>query len=49
MALRTKWRSGDRFLVRHKDPAILVVEKKAGILTVRTESGRAEDLLTLLD
>lgn len=48
MALRTRWRPGDRFLVRYKDASILVVEKKAGILTVRTESGRGEDLLSQL-
>jgi 23S rRNA pseudouridine1911/1915/1917 synthase len=48
VALRTKWRPKDRFLVRHKDPSILVVEKKAGLLTVRTESGKGENLLALL-
>lgn len=48
MTLRTRWKPTDRFLVRHKDAAILVVEKKAGLLTVRTESGRAPDLLSLL-
>jgi 23S rRNA pseudouridine1911/1915/1917 synthase len=48
MALRTRWRRGDRFLIRHKDSAIAVVEKKAGLLTVATESGRGENLLHLL-
>jgi 23S rRNA pseudouridine1911/1915/1917 synthase len=48
MTLRTRWRPGDRFLVRHKDSAIVVVEKKAGVLSQRTESGRGEDMLTLL-
>jgi 23S rRNA pseudouridine1911/1915/1917 synthase len=48
MALRTRWRRGDRFLVRHKDAAIVVVEKKAGLLTVATEAGRGENLLHLL-
>lgn len=33
MSLRTKWQPGDRFLVRHKDAAIVVAEKKAGLLT----------------
>jgi len=48
MTLRTRWRPGDRFLVRHKDSAIVVVEKKAGVLSQRTESGKGEDMLTLL-
>jgi 23S rRNA pseudouridine1911/1915/1917 synthase len=48
MTLRTRWRPSDRFLVRHKDAAVLVVEKKAGVLSQRTESGRGEDMLTLL-
>ena len=48
MTLRTRWRPGDRFLVRHKDSAIVVVEKKAGVLSQRTDSGRGEDMLTLL-
>ena len=48
MTLRTRWRPHDRFLVRHKDAALLVVEKKAGVLSQRTESGRGEDMLTLL-
>jgi 23S rRNA pseudouridine1911/1915/1917 synthase len=48
MTLRTRWRPGDRFLVRHKDSAIVVVEKKAGVLSQRTDSGRGEDMLSLL-
>jgi 23S rRNA pseudouridine1911/1915/1917 synthase len=48
MTLRTKWKPGDRFLVRYKDASIAVVEKKAGLLTVRTESGKGENLLALL-
>lgn len=48
MNLRTRWRPGDRFLVRHKDSALLVVEKKAGVLSQSTESGRGENLLALL-
>src|SRR5262245_28617864 len=48
MTLRTRWKSGDRFLVRHKDAALLVVEKKAGVLSQRTDSGRGEDMLMLL-
>src|SRR5262245_11245919 len=48
MTLRSRWRPGDRFLVRHKDSAILVAEKKAGVLSQRTESGRGEDMLSLL-
>src|SRR4051812_41248077 len=48
MTLRTKWRPADRFLVRHKDAAIVVVEKKAGVLSQKTESGRGEDLLQLV-
>jgi 23S rRNA pseudouridine1911/1915/1917 synthase len=48
MALRSRWRPKDRFLVRHKDASIAVVEKKAGLLTVRTETGKGENLLGLL-
>jgi len=48
VTLRAKWRSGDRFLVRHVDRSILVVEKKAGLLTHATESGRGENLMELL-
>lgn len=33
MGLRTRWRAGDLFLVRHLDAALVVVEKRAGILT----------------
>jgi 23S rRNA pseudouridine1911/1915/1917 synthase len=43
-ALRQRWRQGDRFLVRYADDALLVVEKKAGMLTVRAPNGKGEDL-----
>ena len=46
--LRTKWKSGDRFLVRHKDNHIAVIEKKAGILTVPTPTKKGENLASLL-
>src|SRR5688572_13489949 len=49
MTLRTRWKPKDRFLVRHKDAAMLVVEKKAGVLSQRTDSGRGEDMLRLLN
>src|SRR5688572_22164089 len=48
MTLRTRWRPSDRFLVRHKDSAIVVVEKKAGVLSQRTDSERNENMLSLL-
>lgn len=48
MTLRAKWRPGDRFLVRHLDRSLMVVEKRAGLLTHATESGRGENLLDLL-
>lgn len=46
--MRTRWKRGDKFLVRHKDPAIAVVEKQAGLLTVKPESGKGPDLMSLL-
>lgn len=49
MTLRTRWKPGDRFLVRHKDAGVLVVEKKAGVLSQRTDSGKGEDMLYLLN
>jgi 23S rRNA pseudouridine1911/1915/1917 synthase len=49
MSLRTRWRPGDRFLVRHKDDALVVVEKKAGLLTTPTPSGRGADLMALVE
>lgn len=49
MSLRTRWRPSDRFLVRHKDSALLVVEKKAGLLTTPRPSERGADLMTLLE
>ena len=42
--LRKKWKKGDRFLIKHKDRALAVVDKTAGILTVPTPSGRGENL-----
>ena len=42
MGLRTQWRPGDTFLVRHKDAHIVVVEKKAGILTHATDLPRSQ-------
>ena len=49
MTLRSRWRPGDRFLIRHRDPALLVVEKKAGLLTVPTRADRGDDLIALLE
>ena len=48
MTLRTRWRPGDKFLVLHKDADILVVDKKAGILTVGRPSGKGLDLMHLV-
>lgn len=45
MGLRTKWRPGDAFLLRHKDANLLVVEKKAGMLT---HAGPEQDEPSLL-
>jgi 23S rRNA-/tRNA-specific pseudouridylate synthase len=45
MTLRTRWRPHDNFLVLYKDADIVVVDKKAGILTVGRPSGRGADLL----
>lgn len=45
MGLRTKWKPGDDFLVRHKDAHIVVVEKKAGMLT---HAGPEQDERSLL-
>lgn len=42
------WRAGDQFLVVHKDDAIIVVEKQASLLTVRTPTGKHPDLIGLL-
>lgn len=49
MSLRTKWRPTDLFLVCYRDRDILVVEKKAGVLTVGRPSGRGVDLMTALE
>lgn len=45
MALRKKWRSGEPFLVHHVDSSIVVVEKKAGLLTQATEKNERNTLL----
>ncbi len=45
MALRKKWRSNDPFLVHHVDPSIVVVEKKAGLLTQATEKNERNTLI----
>lgn len=39
MAKRVFWRPGLRFLVRYQDEAIVVVEKKAGLLSQATNKG----------
>jgi 23S rRNA pseudouridine1911/1915/1917 synthase len=46
--LRKNWKSGDKFLVRHKDDHIVVVEKSAGLLTVPTPNKKGDSLLGLL-
>ncbi|MFO0728097.1 MAG: RluA family pseudouridine synthase [Myxococcota bacterium] len=48
MSLRTTWKPKDLFLIRYRDRDILVVEKKAGVLTVGRPSGRGVDLMTAL-
>ncbi len=48
MTLRKQWRPGDAFLVLYKDADIVVVDKKAGVLTVGRPSGRGVDLMTRL-
>ncbi|MEQ9497410.1 MAG: pseudouridine synthase [Deltaproteobacteria bacterium] len=45
MALRRKWKSGDPCLVHHVDPSIVVVEKRAGILTQATEKNERNTLI----
>lgn len=45
MGLRTKWRPGDDFLLRLKDSHVVVVEKKAGMLT---HAGPEQDEKSLL-
>jgi 23S rRNA pseudouridine1911/1915/1917 synthase len=48
MSLRKTWRPGDAFLLLHKDSDLVVVDKKAGVLTVGRPSGRGVDLMTRL-
>ncbi len=45
MTLRVRWRPGDRYLVRHFDRTLMVIEKQAGILCHRTQ----EEDYNLLD
>jgi len=47
--LRNKWRKGDKFLVRHKDRSVVVVEKRAGLLTVPIPSKKGKCLRDELD
>ncbi|MBX2812249.1 MAG: RNA pseudouridine synthase [Myxococcales bacterium] len=46
MGLRNRWRPGDAFLIRHKDAHIVVVEKRAGMLT---HAGPGQQEVNLLD
>ena len=46
--LRKNWKPGDKFLVRHKDDHVVVVEKSAGLLTVPTPNKKGDSLLGLL-
>ena len=39
MTLRARWRPGDRYLVRHLDKALVVVEKRAGLLSHKNQDG----------
>jgi 23S rRNA pseudouridine1911/1915/1917 synthase len=48
VGLRARWQSGDRFLIHHRDRSIVVVDKKAGVLTVKRPSERGVDLMTLV-
>ncbi|MBI2373497.1 MAG: RluA family pseudouridine synthase [Deltaproteobacteria bacterium] len=48
MTLRTRWRRGDKFLVRYKDESIVVVDKTAPLFTVAPPSGKGPDLVRLL-
>lgn len=48
MSLRKTWRPGDAFLLLHKDTDLVVVDKKAGVLTVGRPSGRGVDLMKRL-
>lgn len=48
MGLRTRWRPGDDFLLRHKDAHVLVVEKKAGMLTHASREQDEKSLLSSL-
>jgi 23S rRNA pseudouridine1911/1915/1917 synthase len=48
MDLPRRWRPGDRFLLRHVDAALIVVEKAAGLLTHDTDRGGQPNLLSML-
>lgn len=48
MGKRVFWRPGLRFLVRHQDEQIVVVEKKAGLLSQATDKGEELNLFALL-
>ncbi len=48
MGLRTSWRPGDKFLVRHQDGSVVVVEKRAGLLTHAGPEQDEPSLLSLL-
>ena len=48
VGLRARWQAGDRFLIHHRDRSIVVVDKKAGVLTVKRPSERGVDLMTLV-
>ncbi len=43
-----RWRPGDQFLIVHRDDSVIVVEKQASLLTVRTPTGKHPDLIGLL-
>lgn len=49
MSLRKTWRPGDAFLVLYKDADVVVVDKKAGVLTVGRPSGRGVSLMQRLE
>lgn len=48
MALRKKWRAGDKYLVHHVDKSVIVVEKKAGLLSQSTDKGQEPNLFDQL-
>lgn len=48
MSLRKKWRPGDQFLIRHMDRSIIVVDKRAGLLSQRNLADDGPNLKSLL-